>query len=153
MSKFDLTHASVAQINETKKEIESMERMLQADRTGSQRIQDEVEFKGEIAKKKKFLQTHVPKKFRVADGNKAYTYAKKLEKEISDAMPSRKKYFQAYPNANDTRREQSFEETVQMQMKFQSDKALKQKIQEYKHIMRRIDPDNPNITNIENLGR
>lgn len=154
-SEFDSVHASVAQIDETKREIKELENMLSEDaRRKSPYIQDPDAVKGEILKKKAMLERCTPKKFRGQKANRALAHARELEAEIKEAMPSSNDYFRPYPAKGKTfRQERDFDRSVRQQMAFQSDKKLKKKIREYKHIMRRIDPDDPTLTNIERLRR
>jgi len=152
-SEFDLVHASVAQIAEIKKDINYLENMLRADETNRRpKIQDKAEFKADIEKKKKVLVVHAPRKYRGASGNKAYARIKDLKKIIIDAMPKQKDYFQKYPKDGDVR-EHDFERTIQQQIAFQTDPKIKKAVQEYKYVMRRLEPDNPTISNIELLRR
>lgn len=143
--------ATEIQLAETKSEIASLERMLAADRTRKEPKLDEGDFKREIAKKQKFLAEVSPMKFRGQAGNKAFDRAKKLEKEIKEAMPSSKAYFQPYPKEDG--KERDFENAVRQQMEFQRNPDVQQKVQELKHIMRRLDPSDPMVTNIERLRR
>jgi len=151
MQKLDLVHITVDQIKEIKSDITSMENMLKADiASGRPKIQDKVEFIGEINKKKKILKDHTPKAFRGKKKNEAYTRAKKLKKIIQDAMPSKKAYYQPYPKDGSSF---DFERVVKQQMDFQNNKKMQAAVQEYKHLMRRIDPSDPSITNIELLRK
>jgi len=151
MQKLDLVHVTVDQIREIKSEIRQMENMLKADiASGRPKIQDRNEFIGEINKKKKVLKDHTPKPFRGRKKNEAYTRAKKLKKFIQSAMPSKKAYYQPYPKDGSS---YDFEAVVKQQMDFQTNKKTQDAVQEYKHLMRRIDPQDPTITNIELLRK
>jgi hypothetical protein len=150
--KLDLVHLSVDQIRGIKQDIKELENMLKADKaSGRPKIQNEAEFVAEIKKKKKLLKDHSPKELRGQNKNKAYARAKELREIIADAMPKKRDYYQRYPKGGDMTHD--FDRTVRQQMAFQKDKKLKQAVQEYKHIMRRLEPDDPTISNIELLRR
>jgi hypothetical protein len=62
MAKIDLTLATPQQIKEIGAEINHLEKMLEADkRSRSPKIQDEAEFRANIAAKKKLIEQHSPK--------------------------------------------------------------------------------------------
>jgi len=124
--------------------------MYKADQlSGRPKIQDGAEFHGEINKKKKVLEDHKPKKLRGQKANRAYKEADRLKAIIQDHMITRKQQESKYPKGFD----HDFERAVEQQMKFQTDSELKQSIMRYKNIMRRLDPSDPTITNIELLRR
>ena len=141
---------------EIKRDIADLDRMLENDKkSGRNLITDKALFNSQIAGKKKILKDHTPKKFRsTADKNSAYARAKELRKLISDAMPSREAYFRPYPGRNKpVNSDFDFERTVRQQMELQKDKNFNAAVSEYKNIMRRLDPSDPTITNIEMLRR
>jgi septal ring factor EnvC (AmiA/AmiB activator) len=143
------------QIAEVKSEIASIEKLLKRsenpkDHVG-RAIQDPAELHKEIAKHKKLLEDHVPAKFRGENANRKLKEARKLAEEIKAAMPRSKDYFNRYPKGSDGHsRHADFERSVQQQMAFQHP-DMQKKILRYKSIMRRIDPQDPTITNIEAL--
>lgn len=152
-SEFDLVHASVDQISEIKRDIDSLERMLKSDQSQTTpKITDLAEFKGEINKKKKILKDHAPKKLKGQKANKAYDEAKRLKKIIQDAMPSRKDYFQRYPKGEDGH-DFDFERIVKQQVDFQTNPKITGAVRQYKSILRRIDSSDPTISNIELLRK
>lgn len=153
--KLDLVHMSNARIAEVEKDILSLEGMLNhPDDHIKGKIQDREGMKNEIVQKRKLLQQHAPKKYRGKAGNKPLAEAKELRERIASAMPKREMYYQPEPkNADRHSKHQDFEQTVKQQVAFQSDPKLKRMIHRYKYIMRRIDPSDPSITNIELLRR
>ena len=151
-SKYDLVHLSVENIREIKREIKELEFMLKSDKaSGNPKIQSEAEFVGEISKKKKLLKDHTPRELKGADANKAYSRAQELRDIIVDAMPKSKDYYQKYPTIGDSGLD--FDRTVRQQIAFQTDKKVKNAVKEYKNIMRRLDPQDPTISNIELLRK
>lgn len=116
------------------------------------RIVDTGEIKSEIAKKQKHLRDFSPKEFTGKDRDKYYKKAKKYARWIHENMPPNKEHKMMYPKGVGTARsEVNFDQAVQNQVKWQLNG---QKVVEaYKHIMRRLDPQNPTITNIERLRR
>ena len=151
-SEFDTVHATVDQIDNIKKEVSDLENMLRDDRaSGRNKIQDTAEFNALIAQKKKILTDHSPRRMRGAKANRAYAEAKKLKGEIAEHMLSSKQYDQPYPKSS--RDDHDFERSVRQQVAFQKDSALKQKVQHYRHIMRRLEPSNPELSSIERLRK
>ena len=152
-SEFDMVYCTVDQVKEVERDIQYLENMLKADQAQrTPKITDIEEFKSEIRKKKKIIETHKPRKLRGQKANRAYDEAKKLKKIIQDAMPSRKDYFQKYPKSEDGH-DFDFERTVAQQVAFQTDPKIKKAVQNWKSIMRRLEPDNPGISNIELLRK
>lgn len=154
-SALDLVHITPARINELKQEINSLEKMLKDDRaSGRPKIQDEVEFKDQIKKRQKELEEHRPKKFEGQQANKAYELAKKLKAYLQKKMPSKRLYFQKQIKDSDSHNKyQDFEAAVQQQIAFQTDPKIQKAVRAYKHIMARLDPEDPRIRNIEMLRR
>lgn len=154
-SEFDLVHITPAQVREIKSEVNELEKMFKADQaSGRPKIQNEIEFKAEIKKKKKVLQNHAPKKLKGPKANRAYRLAKELKKKIQAAMPSSRAYFQQYPKSSDKHNRQAdFERTVAQQIAFMQNSEIQRAIQQYKHILRRLDPNDPTVSNIEGLRK
>lgn len=151
-NELDLVHLTPNQVQDMKRDIDQLEKMLRSDRaSGRPKIQDEGEFRSVIDKKKKILADHAPKKFRGEKANRMLKLARELETKITDAMPKTREYYQRYPKG--AQEDFDFERTVQQQMAFMRNKELQGDIRAYKHIMRRIDPDDPTLTNIERLRR
>lgn len=151
-SEFDIVHATVDQIDNIKKEVTELENMLKADKASAHpKIQDEKEFRAFIQQKKKILKDHTPRRMKGAKANKAYAEAKKLKKEIQEHMLSSKQFDQHYPKSS--RGEHDFERSVRQQVAFQSDRVLKRKVQHFRHIMRRLEPSNPELSSIERLRK
>lgn len=153
-SKFDLVHATESQIREVKSEITALEKLLHEndDPNNHVRIQDPAEVQKEILNKKKFVNDFAPKKLTGQRSNRAYREAKKLKEVIVAAMPSQNQYFQRQTTDKDRHsRHTDFEKTVQQQIKFQTDPGILKAVNRYKHLMRRIDPADPTISNIELL--
>ncbi len=149
--KLDLVHATPAQIQELKGDIDHLERMFEADKqSGRPKIQDPEEFRNEIAKKKKVLKDHSPKRLRGENANKLKRYRDELAEKIRDRMPRSNDYFQPQPKGVHGF---DFERAVKQQMDFQSNPETARMVQEWKHIGRRLDPDDPTITNVERLRR
>jgi len=152
-SEFDLVHASVDQIREIKNDIAHLERMLKADQSQTTpKITDVTEFKAEIAKKKKLIKNHAPKKLTGQKASKAYAKAKELKKIIQEAMPSSKEYYRPYPKGENGHNF-DFERAVKQQMAFQTDPKIQKAVQNFKSIMRRLEPENSEISNIELLRK
>lgn len=157
--KTDLVLATNEQISEWKRDIDGMERMLSGKELDSgvygrkDLIQDPDQIKREIDKRKRLITTHSPQKLTGNAANTAFKRAKELKEEITKLMPSEKDYFQPYPSSKTpTHRGTDFENTVRRQMEFQKPEVQK-KVQEYKYLMGRLDPSNPNVRNIEMLRR
>lgn len=153
--KIDLVHMSNAQILETEKDINGMQAMLDSPLEHvKSKITDRAAVEAEIKKKRKLVETHAPKKYRGANANKMLAKARKLEKIIQDAMPKQKDYFQSNASQKDSHlKRKGFEDTVNQQIAFQTDPKVQRAVRGFKHIMRRIDPQDPTIANIEMLRR
>jgi len=154
-TEYDIVHMTDAQCVEVKADIERMEKMLNDPRDWvRKKITDVNEVKTEIQKKKDLLKAHVPKKLRGQKANKAFARAKELKEYIQKHMPDRKSYFQPYAKDSDSHKRQAdFERTVKQQMEFQKNPEIQKAIIQYKNIMRRIDPQDPSISNIEALRK
>ena len=154
--RFNKVYASGAQIRSAEDDIKHLEGMLRADRTrgDKRKISNESEILQEIKQKQSLIDEHIPHKLKGQTANKAYAEAKKLANEIKEAMPSGRAYRQPYPGKNTShKKERDFEDTVRQQMYCQQDKNLKRKVKRYKAIVRQLDPNDPTISNIENLRR
>ncbi len=154
-SALDLVHITPGRVAELKQEINTLERMLKADKVSKHpKIQDEVEFVGNIKKKKEELRIHAPVKLTGQNANKAYALAKKLRGILEKHMPTSKAYFQDQTRDKDSHdKKRNFENAVLQQIAFQTNPKLQMVAQRYKHLMRRIDPDDPNISNLETIRR
>ena len=152
-SEFDKILLTKEQVAEVKKRIQDAEKLLKDDRPWVRnKITDEAEIRKEIDRDKKLIENHSPKRLRGAKQNKAYKEAQVLAEKIKEAMPRVGEYYQRSPKDSDGHTKKSeFDKVVRQQMKFQTDPRIKQMIIRYKNIMRRIDPDDPTISNIEAL--
>jgi hypothetical protein len=145
-----LVHASDRQIKDWKGEISHLENMLKADRaSGNPKIADEGEFRGEINKKKKLIKEHSPKMFKGEKANKALRLARKIEKVLQEHMPRKRDHEMKQP----TGYSKDFERTVEQEMAYMTNPKLKELQLAYKNIMRRLDPQDPTVTNIERLRK
>jgi len=149
--KIDLTLATPQQIKEIGAEINHLEKMLEVDkRSRSPKIQDEAEFRANIAAKKKLIEQHSPKPFRGKTKDIAAKRIKELDNFIKQEMPRAKDYYKPYPkNGADN----VFERAVQQQMAFQTNPKIQKAIAERKNLIGRLEPNDPYIRNIENLRR
>ena len=148
-NEFDLSFITPAQAAKTKQEIESLETMLKADQASRKpKIQDVGEVMQNIKRKKTMLENHTPKKFRGQTSNAAWSRAKDLAEKIKKEMPGKKEYYMRYPKEESS---QDFERVVNQQVRFQTDPKIQSMVREYKHLLRRIDPSDPSIANIERL--
>ncbi|MHC4604895.1 MAG: hypothetical protein ACYS6W_16390 [Planctomycetota bacterium] len=150
---FEIVYLTNAQIADLKREIASAEKMLNDPRPWVRnKITDEVEFLKDVEANKQTLRDFSPKRLRGAKQNRAFKEAKELAAFIKDQMPGTQSYYQRYPKGSDGHsRHSDFERTVQQQVKFQTDKKIQRAVTRYKNIMRRLDPDDPTITNVEAL--
>lgn len=144
------TFMTPQRIKEVKSEVAELERMLLSDAAGKH-IQDPGEVKREISKKKKMLTEFTPQKLTGQKANKAYAWARKFEVWFKEHQLPNKALHQSYPKGNDV--SVDFEQAVQEQTRIMGNPRIQEAIRTYKHIMRRIDPENPMITNIERLRR
>lgn len=151
--------ASESVLNEKKSEIKELESMLRGGQVASgvgfrnDKISDPDLIRAEIARREKFIKSNTPVKLKGEDANKAYKRAKEIAEELKEVMPSKKMFFQRYPTGTDrASRETNFEEAVRQQMAFQNPQ-VQRKVDEYRHIMSRLDPSNPMVRNIEQLRR
>lgn len=153
--RIDLSLITNQRAKELEAEINEMDRMLKADRaSGRPKIQDEKEFRGQVAKKKKELEDFAPKKLTGRKANEAYATVKRLEKYIQKRMPSSKEYFQRYPKGTDAHSKHTdFEKAVQQQMAFQTNPRMQKACAIIKNLKARLDPDDPTVRNIEMLRK
>ena len=148
-NEYDIAFITPAHAAKTKQEIESLEAMLKADQASRRpKIQDVGEVMQNIKKKKTILEDHTPKKFTGQTGNKALARAKDLAIKIKAELPGKKDYFMPYPKDESS---QDFERVVRQQVRFMTDPKIQGMVREYKHLLRRIDPSDPSIANIERL--
>lgn len=154
-TEYDIVHMTEAQCREVKEEIASLEGMLNDPRPWVRnKITDEGEVQKVIRAKKELLKNHTPRKLTGQKANRAYAEAKKLAEFIKEQMPSRNDYYRPYAkNSDNHNRQADFEKAVQQQMEFQRNKKIKEAVIRYKNIMRRLDPKDPTVSNIENLRR
>lgn len=171
-SEFDLVHAGVEEIRQAKREIKEIETILRGGSLGGDTSQvfartDKISGKEEIVKqlaeKKKFISQFAPKPFRsVHEKNKVYEVYKKIERMLQDNMPRSADYYQGYPKevtsdgrpmSPDHNIKRKFDNAVDHQVWFQTHPKIQKAIQRYKHYGRRLDPDNPEMTNIERLRK
>jgi len=163
-SEIDIVHLSQREIREIKSDVAALKKMLANDKQSRQpKITDETEFVKDIKRKEKLLTDHSPRPFKSkVNENKAYEWTKRAEKWLSEQMPTSRDYYQSYPKEMDRygnpippdhNQKQAFERAVTQQMRFQSNKKVQGVVQAYKHIMRRLEPSNPEVTNIEALRR
>ena len=148
---FDLAFLTPAQASKIEQEIEGLENMLKVDRSGlygSPKISDIAEFTKQIKTKREILEKHMPKKFKGQTSNKAYARVKELAGLIKKELPSKRSYFMPYPKEESS---YDFEKAVNQQVKFQTDPKIQSMVKEYKHLMSRIDPNDPTIRSIERL--
>jgi len=136
------------QETEIRREISDLERMIIADRQlKTPKIQDETEFRANIQKKKKLLDDHTPRPLRPKEKDQAAKRVKELDKIIAEHMPRKKDYYRRATQDMD------FERAVNQQMVFQQNKQLQGMILERKHLLGRLEPQDPHIRNIENLRK
>ena len=162
MKKAPKVFHSPAQRVEIESEIRSMEKMLRGgdDNRGDgvgymshtvSQIGNAGDLHREIASKKKLLKDGTPKKFKTtAEANKAYAWAKKAQKWIKDHVPNDAHVL--YPTGKSKKgADHDFERSVQREMEWmkRGDKVVAQ----YKHIMQRLNPENPELRSIERLRR
>jgi len=149
--KYDATLLTPAQARAIESEIKEAETMFKQYRD---KITDPASFFNDIAKKKKLLREHGAEKLVGAEANRAYAKAKQIEQKIKEAMPTRREYYRPYPSEKTSMdHEGDFERAVNQQIKFQNDPHINQMVREYKHIMRRLDPEDPGVSSIERLRR
>ena len=147
------------QISDIKKDIENLESMLSGGdelkrgdvgnfrHSASYLNPDEV--KAEIIHKKKKLQQGTPTRLTGEAQNKAYAYAKRLEKYISENYP--KETHVRYPSDTDVAdKSLGFERAVKEKMAWMKNKinagafGMVHPEQIYHHLMRRVDPNYTN---------
>ena len=152
------TFLSNARIAEIKAEINEYDKMLKADDRGNvgflphirDHIQTPAEIKKEIAKRKEHLQQFSPQPFKGREADKAWAYVKKANKFMDEHRLTKNELFQKYPKKDETSTD--FENAVKKQMAWQL--GIGQKVERnVKHIMRRLDPQDPTVTNLERLRR
>ncbi len=157
----NLAHITPARAKELKSEVNHLEKMLNSE-VGDRHIGDKAEFQTEIRKKKAELRDFSPRPYKGALANKRYAQAKKLKEIIQKAMPSNRDYFRHYPKEKDKdgnsivpehNTKQDFDRAVEQQVFFQTNPKIQQAVRYYKHIMAKIDPNDPSVRNIETLRR
>jgi len=148
-NEYDIAFITPAQAAKIEQEIDYLETMLKTDQSSRRpKIQDVGEVMQNIKKKKALLVDHIPKKFRGPTGNKAYARAKELAAKIKNELPGKKDYYMQYQKEDSNF---DFERVVKQQVRFMTDPKIQGMVREYKHLMRRIDPSDPSIANVERL--
>jgi len=142
--------ATPQQINEIRADINRSEKMLEADkRSRSPKIQDVAEFNMELDKKRKILEDHTPKPFRGKNKDKAAKRIRELDSFIQEHMPKSRDYYQQQPKGCNN----DFERTVNQQIAFQTNPKIQKAVAERKHLVARLEPQDPTLRNIERLRR
>lgn len=145
------TFLSDKQIRDIKADIASEERMLRNPDT-SKYIMDRGEILKGISKKQKILHDHVPEKLTGESANKLYAHAKKLAAWIAEYQPTKKELFRKpVSESDDHTKIMDFERAVKHQVEWM--KKGQKAVETYRYIMRRLDPENPNIGSVEQLRR
>lgn len=146
---------TIDNIRAIKKDITGMENMLKADEAKEdkdKKIQDLAKLKEEIKTKASFLKKVTPKKLKGTKVNKAEKRIGELKKIIGKEMLSENEYYQTHPKNSDSHmKRRGFENAVEQQIKFQTDPKLKKAVNEYKALMRQLDPDDGLASNIESI--
>jgi len=146
-------YATPQRINEIETEIRELDNMLRgknpADVIGASshfasRI-DKTDVLREIGKKKKELKDFTPEPISGQEANKINAWCKQAEGWIKDRMPTRKELDRKEKDST------NFEEAVRKQLEWM--KKGDQVVNAYRHYMRRLDPSNPTLTNIERFRR
>ncbi len=155
----NLAVATPDQIKEWKQEIMELEGSLKGgsvDRGVYSRndlVQEPELIRRQIAKNEALIKKYSPRQMKGQEANRAYARAKELAAEIKESMPSQREYFQRGANKGDSHKKvMDFERAVQKQVAFQS-AGMQRKVEEYRHIMARLDPSNPMVRSIETLRR
>jgi len=112
-------------------------------------IQDPAEVRKEIYKRKKMLAEHTPTKLKGPKANKMYQWAKNYEKWRKEHSLSNAQLGQMYPKSDS--KSADFEQAVNALYMEMTNPKLQRADMMYKHIMRRLDPDNPNVTDSRRL--
>lgn len=159
------TFLTPQRISEIKSEIRQKEAMLNADRREVEladgvgyyshiksHLSSPTEIKQDISKLKRTLHDGTPHKYTGEQANRAYAYAKKLETWIRANIPDNRTHGTPYPEKKNTAHaDTSFEAAVRREMHWM--KHSGRVISMYRYLMRRIDPDNPDLGNIERFRR
>jgi len=156
MGKFDLGNASVEVVADVKKDVAALERALKGgafdSRTGIgldfNRCGTD-DLKKELLEKKAWLRKYTPEKLTKAQANKAYAKAKKLKEKIQAKLLPSKHYYQFYPTTR--KKEKDFDDVVNHEVDLLRDREYKRDVAEYRDLMRRLDPSDPRVTNLEEL--
>ena len=147
---FDRVIVSDEVLRENKSQMQHLESMLKADRQRkTPKITEERLVREEIQKHRQILEENAPRKLTGAKANKAYAEAKKLEEEIKKALLPNRAYHQSYPTSGSHSKEYDFQKAVDRQVKLQTDRELKYKMNRLKNIYRQLDPDDPTVSNLE----
>ena len=99
---------------------------------------DTAQVKRNIEKDKATLEAAMPEKFSSgAEKDKQYSRAKELAEKIKEGMPTSNEMRTCPPGM------------INRHLKL--DRENRERIDEWKNIMRRLDPSDPNVANVENL--
>lgn len=140
-----------AEVEVVKDEIRHLEGMMKS-WAGQKYISDKGSIMKEIREKKKIIETHSAQKYSGEEGNKAYLRAKKLAEGIRKKLIDKKSYYQRYSKDSDSHTKQmDFERAVNHQVALMKDSHYQDMILEYQYHMKRLDPDDPTISNVELL--
>ena len=146
-------------VREIKSEIKVLERQLSGGDDASsagvgfmdhavRQVSNPEDINREILKKKKHLEEGTPKPFEtVALKNSAYHWAKKAEKWISEHAPKGNDVFIKYPKPG--KEEHDFDRSVKRMTDWM--KKGNKVVSQYRYIMRRLDPNNPDAGKIRGL--
>ena len=147
---FDRVIVSEDILRENRSQVRELEGMLKADRQRkTPKITEERLVREEIQKHRQILEENAPHKLTGAKANKAYAEAKRLEEEIKKALLPNRTYHQSYPTSGSHSKEMDFQRAVDQQVKLQTDRELKYKMNRLKNIYRQLDPDDPTVANLE----
>jgi hypothetical protein len=156
MGNFDLGNASPEIVKEVKRDVASLERALRGgpvdSRTGitlNMNRTDLGAMREELHSKKRWLEKYEAEPLKGDAANKALKRANELKERIKAKMQPKNKFYQFY--ATNQRKEKDFQEAVSWEAKLLRDKEYKQEVQEYRALMRQIDPSDPTVFNIERL--
>jgi hypothetical protein len=136
-----------SQIREERGNIQHLERMLE--KSGG-KISDKKEFMADLNRRKKILEEGTPRKATGREADRLYNKAKKLREELRQKLVPQNKHFLHYPK-EDKRRD--LEVSVSAKVKEMTDRKLQDNIRKYKDIMRRVDPSDPTVTDIDFLRK
>ena len=146
-------------VREIKSEIKALERQISGGDDNSSmgvgfmqhavsQVSNPEDIQREISKKKRHLEDGTPKPFEtVAMKNSAYNWAKKAERWIKENAPQGKDVFIKYPKPGVE--EHDFDRSVKRMTNWmqKGNKVMSQ----YRYIMRRLDPKNPDAGKLRGI--